>query len=197
MNPVLRVTGSLVLISASFAIAQAPQVVPQPRPTPTLNKLVLTSTGFSDNGLIPDKYASATAPNTLSPPLQWTGVPEGTASFVLTVIDEEFARQKKSDPFYHWIIFNMPATATNLPEGVATAKQLSDGAIQPQNVRWTGYLGPGAPAAGQPHHYIFRLMALDTKLELGPDASAVDIIKGMDGHILDRALLIGRYKKPQ
>jgi Raf kinase inhibitor-like YbhB/YbcL family protein len=121
----------------------------------------------------------------------------GTVSFVLTVIDEEFARQQKSDPFYHWIIFNIPGSATGLPEGVPVEKQLSDGSIQPQNFRWTGYLGPGAPAAGQPHHYIFRLTALDTKLELGPSASATDIIKGMDEHILDRALLIGRFKKSQ
>jgi Raf kinase inhibitor-like YbhB/YbcL family protein len=197
MNLVLRVAGSLILISASFAVAQAPQVVSPSRPTPTLNKLVLTSTVFSDNGLIPDKYASATALNTLSPPLNWTGAPDGTVSFVLTVIDEEFARQKKSDSFYHWIIFNVPGTATNLPEGVTIAKQLPDGSIQPQNGRWIGYAGPGAPAAGQPHHYIFRLMALDTRLDLGPDASATDIIKGMDGHILDRAVLIARYKKPQ
>jgi Raf kinase inhibitor-like YbhB/YbcL family protein len=164
---------------------------------PSLNKLVLTSNAFSDNGFIPDKYASATATNTLSPPLSWTGVPEGTASFVLMVIDEEFARQRKSDPFYHWILINIPGTTTSLPEGVPAEKQLPDGSIQPQNLRWIGYLGPGAPAAGEPHHYIFRLMALDTKFELGPDASGADIMKGMDGHILDRALLIGRYKKPQ
>lgn len=196
------VKSSLCAIALSFSVpngvkAQTTSAAPFARSAPTLNQLVLTSPAFSDNGLIPDKYASATSTNTLSPPLEWKGVPEGAASFVLMVIDEEFAMQKKSAPFYHWIIFNIPATATGLPEGVPTEKQLSMGAVQPFNFRWVGYLGPGAPTAGQPHHYIFRLMALDVKLTLDSSATAADIMKEMDGHILDRALLVGRYKKPK
>ncbi|QEE28943.1 YbhB/YbcL family Raf kinase inhibitor-like protein [Terriglobus albidus] len=187
----------LLLCVPNGVIAQTTSAAPSTRSTPTLNQLVLTSPAFSDNGMIPDKYASATATNTLSPPLEWKGVPEGTASFVLMVIDEEFALQKKTVPFYHWIIFNIPGTATGLPEGVPAEKQLVTGAVQPFNFRWVGYLGPGAPAAGQPHHYIFRLMALDVKLTVDSNASAADIMKEMDGHILDRALLVGRYKKPK
>jgi Raf kinase inhibitor-like YbhB/YbcL family protein len=193
MNVVAHVA-VLLGVSVLPCVGQAPGA---PRYVAPLNKLVLSSPAFADGGLIPDKYASATKLNTLSPPLSWSGVPEGTESFVLTVVDEEFARQKKADLWYHWIIFNIPATATGLPEGVPTEKQLPDGAIQPLNVRWIGYAGPGAPAAGQPHHYIFRLMALDTKLDLNPEATAADVVKAMDGHILDRALLVGRYKKPQ
>lgn len=191
-----RIAAALALICISSGLAQTAPPAATPRVAPTLNKLVLTSSAFSDDGLIPDKYASATAQNQFSPPLHWTGVPEGTVSFVLTVIDEEFAPGKHSDPFYHWIIFNIPGTVVDLSEGVPVTKQLPDGSIQPQNGRRIGYGGPGAPAAGQPHHYIFRLAALDTKLELGPDASAADINNAMDGHILDRALLVGRYKKP-
>jgi Raf kinase inhibitor-like YbhB/YbcL family protein len=193
-------TAVLFVVASALPCAgqtAASQATATPRYVAPLNKLVLSSPAFADGALIPDKYASATKLNTLSPPLVWNGAPEGTVSFVLTVIDEEFARQKKSDPWYHWILFNIPATATGLPEGVPTEKQLPDGSIQPLNVRWIGYAGPGAPAAGQPHHYIFRLMALDTKLDLGPETTAAEIVKAMDGHILDRALLVGRYRKPQ
>jgi Raf kinase inhibitor-like YbhB/YbcL family protein len=113
------------------------------------------------------------------------------------VRDEEYAPGKNFAPFFHWIIFNIPATSTSLPEGVPADKKLADGSLQPQNGRIVGYNGPGAPAAGQLHHYTFTLYALDAKLDLGEDATIADITKAMDGHILDKGFLVGRYHRTQ
>jgi Raf kinase inhibitor-like YbhB/YbcL family protein len=182
------------LMIACTAIAQTspqPAATP-PRPVPSL--LVLSTTAFADGATIPDKYASTTA---VSPSLSWTGAPQGTQSFVLLMRDEEYAPGKRFDPYYHWILFNIPATATGLPEGVPGDKQLADGSIQPLNGRSPGYHGPGAPANGQPHHYTFTLYALDTKLDLGQDTTIAEITKAMDGHILDKGFLVGRFHKTQ
>jgi Raf kinase inhibitor-like YbhB/YbcL family protein len=92
--------------------------------------------------------------------------------------------------------FNIPGTATSLAGGVPATAQLADGTIQAKNRRGAiGYLGPGAPAVGPYHHYTFELFALDTKLSVGPDASRADVIAAMDGHILGKGVLVGRFHK--
>ncbi len=187
----------LLVGSSALVFAQSPAPASAPRQIPALHTLILTSPAFTDGTVIPEKYASVKGQKSVSPALSWTGAPAGTESFVITIIDEEFAFSGKSQPFYHWILFNVPGTATSLPEGLPTEKELPDGSIQPQNFRWVGYMGMGAPTAGERHHYIFRVTALDTKLPLGPDASPQDMANAMDGHILDRGLLVGTYRKPK
>jgi Raf kinase inhibitor-like YbhB/YbcL family protein len=92
--------------------------------------------------------------------------------------------------------FNIPGTSMGLPEGVPTNATLADGTIQAKNRRGlVGYLGPGAPAVGPYHHYTFELFALDTKLSLGPDATRADVLAAMDGHILGKGVLVGRFHK--
>jgi phosphatidylethanolamine-binding protein (PEBP) family uncharacterized protein len=74
--------------------------------------------------------------------------------------------------------------------------QLSDGSVQAKNLRGgVGYVGPGAPAGGPHHHYTFELFALDTKLDLGPDAAQADVLKAIDGHILGKGVLVGRFHR--
>lgn len=186
------------LVLAAPAIAQAPAqpggAPPRQRPAPSL--LVLSSPGYAEGAMIPKKYAAVSGPATVSPELKWAGAPAGTQSFVLLMKDEEFQPNKRWEPAYHWIVFNIPGTATSLPEGVPTATQtFPDGMIQPKFERGIGYVGPGAPAEGQPHHYTMSLYALDIKLPLGPEATIADINKAMDGHILDKGFLVGRYHR--
>lgn len=184
----------LALTAAAIAQAPAPGAAPRQRPAPSL--LVLTSPGYADGAMIPSKYAAAAGAATVSPELKWTGAPAGTQSFVLLMRDEEFAPGKRWEPAYHWVVFNIPASATGLPEGVAKAtKEFPDGMIQPQFERGVGYVGPGAPGEGQPHHYTLSLYALDIKLPLGPEATIAEINKAMDGHILDKGFLVGRYHR--
>jgi len=73
--------------------------------------------------------------------------------------------------------------------------QLPDGTIQARNRRVAGYIGPGAPAYGPLHHYTFEIFALDAKLDLGPDATRADLMKAMDGHVLAKGILVGRFHR--
>ncbi len=158
--------------------------------------LTLTSPDFEDGGVIPNKYTQA-VPDAVSPKLEWTHVPPGTVSFALILHDPDAALQRKTDDVLHWMIFNIPGSATELPGGVPAGQaELSDGAIQAKNLRgMPGFMGPGAPAAGPYHHYTFELFALDTKLSLGPDATRADVLNAMNGHILGKGVLVCRFHR--
>jgi phosphatidylethanolamine-binding protein (PEBP) family uncharacterized protein len=101
---------------------------------PAAPPMSMTVSGFSDGGQIPVKYSQAApgvAPGEgLSPAITWTNVPAGTQSFVLNMHDMDVARNKTTDDQAHWIVWNMPGSATGLPEGVAKGPQLADGAYQ-------------------------------------------------------------------
>jgi hypothetical protein len=125
--------------------------------------MTLTSPAWPDGAKIPAKYAQGGGE--MSPPLAWTGVPEGVMSFVLVVHDVDAAIGNGTDDLLQWMLWNIPATATSLPEHVPGVSQLPDGTRQ---ISATGpyYRGPGALAAGPAHHYVFELFALDAMLDL-------------------------------
>jgi Raf kinase inhibitor-like YbhB/YbcL family protein len=158
----------------------------------------MTTTAFEDGGVTPDKYTQA-SPNAVSPALSWSQVPMGTQSFALLMHDPEpvLNRSPKMD-ITHWLIWNIPATSTGLPEGVAEG-ELPDGSRQ-VSLRSNAYMGPGAPA-GPYHHYTFELYALDTKLDVpqGTPQQAADtrtaVMEAMDGHVLGKAILVGRFHR--
>ena len=157
--------------------------------------LALTSPDFQDGAVIPDKFTQAVqgAP---SPTLQWSNVPMGTQSFVLILHDPDVAIGKNPEDVLHWMAFNIPGSARELQEGVSADAKLQDGTTQAKNRRGAvGYMGPGAPAAGPYHHYTFELFALDTKLDLGPDATREEVLKAIDGHILGKGVLTGRFHR--
>jgi len=157
--------------------------------------LTLTTSAFSDGGEIPARFTQSD-PNAVSPKLEWTNVPAGTVTFALILHDPDVALQKKTDDVLHWMIFNIPCTVHELTEGVPANAKLPDGTVQAKNLRGgVGYMGPGAPAAGPHHHYTFELYALDTKLDLGPDATRADVLKAIDGHILGKGVLVGRFHR--
>ena len=157
--------------------------------------LTLTTPAFEDGSVIPPKYTQS-SPNPVSPKLEWSNVPPNTASFVLLMHDPDVALQKSLNDVTHWLVIDIPGTARELPEGVPAEAKLSDGAIQLKNQgNVVGFRGPGAPAAGPYHHYTLELYALDTKLDLGPDASRADVMKAMEGHILAKAVLVGRFHR--
>jgi len=157
--------------------------------------LTLTTPAFADGAEIPARFTQSD-PKPVSPRLQWTNVPANTVDFALIMHDPDAAPQRKTDDVLHWLVFNIPGSARELGEGVAPDAKLPDGTIQGKNQGGVvGYRGPGAPAAGPHHHYTFELFALDTKLDLGPDATRADVLKAMDGHILGKGVLVGRFHR--
>ena len=184
---------SLLLLAANAAFAQGGGAKKGPAP-PAMR---LTSSAFTDGSVIPDKYTQA-VPNAVSPELTWTNVPMGTVTFVLLFHDPDVALQRKLNDVTHWIAWNIPGTATKLDEGIKEGATSPDGMIQGKNQAGrNSYMGPGAPATAPEHHYTFELFALDTKLELGPDASRADVMNAMDGHILGKAVWEGRFHRQQ
>jgi Raf kinase inhibitor-like YbhB/YbcL family protein len=156
----------------------------------------LSSPDFQDGGIIPDKFTQAD-PMPVSPRLEWTNVPPNTESFVLIMHDPDNALNGGTDDVLHWIMFNIPGTARSLAGGLPTTAQLPDGTIQAKGIRNVGYMGPGNAAINPYHHYTLELYALNAKLTLGPDATRADIMKAMDTHTVGKAVLVGRFKRPQ
>ena len=181
---------SILLLAATAAFAQNAAQKAPPRPG-----LTITTPAFSDGAEIPAKFTQSD-PKPISPRLQWTNVPDNTVSFVLHMHDPDVAIQRKLDDVLHWMVINIPGTARELPENVPADAKLPDGTIQLKNQGGVvGYRGPGAPAVGPHHHYTFELFALDTKLDLGPDATRADVLKAIDGHILGKGVLVGRFHR--
>ena len=146
----------------------------------------LTSQGFQDSGFIPAKYTCDG--KDVSPPLSWS-VPEGTKSLALIMDDPD----APGGVFSHWVFFNLPGSVRSLPEGVTKADRPDTGGIQGLNdFGEKGYKGP-CPPAGEPHTYRFILYALDAELDLRTAASRGDVIDAMQGHVLNKAELDGKY----
>ncbi|HUL72753.1 MAG TPA: YbhB/YbcL family Raf kinase inhibitor-like protein [Vicinamibacterales bacterium] len=173
-------------------------------PAPASPAMTLTIPGFPDGGMIPVKFSQAAdgvAPGEgTSPAMSWANAPAGTQSFVLHMHDLDVVRNKTTDDQAHWVVWNIPPTATGLPEGVPKGARLADGSYQ---ISATGqmYRGPGAPATGPLHHYIFELYALDTKLDVQPTADAFEtranVLKAIQGHILAKAVYGGLFRRPR
>jgi Raf kinase inhibitor-like YbhB/YbcL family protein len=166
--------------------------------------MTMTIAAFPDGGQIPVKFSQA-APGAApgegtSPAISWSNVPAGTQSFVINMRDMDVARNKTTEDQAHWVVWNIPATATGMPEGVPKGSHLPDGSFQ---ISATGamYRGPGAPATGPMHHYMFELYALDTKLDVQPTTDAFEtrtnVMKAMQGHVLGKAVYGGLFKRPQ
>lgn len=144
----------------------------------------LTSSAFQPGATIPPKY-TCTAEN-LSPPLAWGAAPEGTASFAL-VLDDPDAPGRT---WLHWTVWNLPATARSLPEGVkAGAAEMVQGTNDFGKV---GYGGPCPPPGHGAHRYFFRLYALDRVLALKEGASRVELDAQVKGHVLASTELMGK-----
>jgi len=185
-----------------------------------IRTMTLTSTAFSDGGMIPAKFAQPG--RDISPALAWTGAPDSTVSFVLIVHDADAAIGDGFDDTLHWLVWGIPGTATSLPEGFPQGMQVAPSAVgisvpQPaagrggrggggggiRQISMSGpyYRGPAAPSTGSPHHYVFELYALDANVNVqasgqsaGPPTRAT-VIEAMRGHIRGKAVLVGMFKR--
>ena len=159
--------------------------------------MTLSTPAWPDGGTIPAKHTQAGGD--VSPPLAWSNVPETAASFVLIVHDLDAATTPGTDDTLHWLVWNIPAAARSLPEGVPQGATRPDGSRQ-ISVTGPNYRGPGAPASGPPHHYVFELFALDTMLEVpavgaSPAQTRAAVLAAMAGRVRGKAVYVGLYKR--
>jgi hypothetical protein len=152
-------------------------------------KLQLTTTAFAEGQPIPRRHSYND--QDISPVLQWSGVPPAAQSLALICDDPD----APMGTWVHWVIYNLPATATVLDEGVPKTPVLPDGSKQGVNdYKGTGYGGP-CPPPGKPHRYFFKLYALDHRPDLKPGLTKAELVKAMTGHILAEGQLMGTYQQ--
>ena len=151
--------------------------------------LQISSTAFPEGGSIPKIYTCDS--DNVSPPLAWSGAPTGTKSLALIVDDPD----APMGTWVHWVLFDIPASLSSLPEAVDRTPTVQGIGTQGKNdFGKTGYGGP-CPPRGKPHRYFFKLYALDMALNLKAGASKAEVEKAMRGHILAQGLLIGTYSR--
>jgi len=151
--------------------------------------LQLTSPAFQADGNIPTRFTCQGSD--ISPALAWQDAPSGTKTFALVVHDPDAPR---AGGFTHWLVYNIPATTNHILENAPQQQVLAGGGTQGQNdFGKIGYAGPCPPSGT--HRYFFRLYALDAELKLDSGATQKALEKAMQGHILEQAEIMGKYKK--
>jgi Raf kinase inhibitor-like YbhB/YbcL family protein len=156
----------------------------------------VTSTAFNQGQPIPQKFTGDGAD--VSPPLAWSGVPEGAKELALLCDDPD---APQAEPWVHWVIYKIPATAKGLPEGVERKPKPKEpaGAIQGKN-SWPakenlGYRGPLPPKGHGIHHYYFKVFALDKTLSAEPGLDKKALLKEIAGHTVAEGVLMGTYER--
>jgi Raf kinase inhibitor-like YbhB/YbcL family protein len=194
---------NLIFASIAFALSVAGPAFAQQAQTPRPPAMVLTIPGFPDGANIPVEFTQAAggeAPGGTSPEMTWENVPEGTESFVLHVHDLDVARNNTTEDQLHWLVWNIPASAQGLPAGLPEGSPMADGSYQ-TSASGSVYRGPGAPASGPLHHYVFELYALDTMLDVKPADDAFEnrrfVLEAIQGHVIGKASYVGLFKRPE
>ncbi|MEA2181819.1 MAG: hypothetical protein QOF69_1004 [Solirubrobacteraceae bacterium] len=145
--------------------------------------LTLRSPAFSNHESIPRRHAQDG--ENLAPPLEWSGVPDGTKAFAVVVHDPD---APLVDGYTHWVAYGIPGDATGLSEGggdaVAGVNSSGD----------TGYRGPAPPPGHGVHHYYFWVYALDEEIDLEPGLDRRALLERIEDHVIEQARLIGLYE---
>ncbi|HEX9745532.1 MAG TPA: YbhB/YbcL family Raf kinase inhibitor-like protein [bacterium] len=150
----------------------------------------IQSSSFTDWAKISNRHSYNHT--NLSPPLNWTNVPDGTVELALICDDPDCP----TGTFIHWVIWGIPASAHELPEGMPKELELpAYGSIKQgkNDFGLIGWDGP-APPPGKNHRYYFKLYALSESVDPGPMATASQLIKSMEGKILAEADCMGTYQ---
>lgn len=149
----------------------------------------VTSPAFAEGEFIPRRYTCDG--DDLSPPLEWLDVPSGARSMAVVCDDPD----APAGTWVHWVIYGLSAAVTGLAEGVRAVEVTADGAKQGVNdFRRIGYGGP-CPPPDAAHRYFFRLYAMDCEVDLSPGATKAALLKAIEGHVVEEAALMGRYKR--
>ena len=155
--------------------------------------VVVTCPTQEPSGRLPDRHSAYF--DNISPPLQWTGVPDVKA-WAIIVEDPDAPREQ---PFVHWLIWNLPAELRSIPEGLPNADFLAtpQGAIQGRNdMGGYGWFGPRPPAGHGVHHYYFQVFALDDRIEMDPDTPLPELLNALKGRTLAKGEMAATYEAP-
>lgn len=147
----------------------------------------IMSSVFEPNQNIPSKYTCDG--QNINPPLRISGVPDKARSLALILEDPDVPRNIRADGMWdHWIVYNMPPDLTGIEEGSEPSGTAGKGTSGR-----TGYMGPCPP--DRAHRYFFKLYALDNNLEIPPAATKKQLEEAMQGHIIEKAELVGLYAR--
>ena len=188
----MRMTLAHVIVILIAVVAGAGFAGAQQQAAPPPSKFKLMTSAYGDDDWIPVHYTCAVS-DAGSPGVQWSDAPSGAASFALIFHDTDAAPAKGAMDVTHWILWNIPGSATHLAPGLKPDAS-PDGIQQGKNVRGVnGYRPPCPPPGARPHHYIFELYALDAKLNLAAGSSRADLLNAMDGHVIGKATVVGIF----
>lgn len=160
-----------------------------------IQPIIVTSPTMQTGEMMPRDYSPDG--RNLSPPLAWTNLPQGTEQIAVLCQDHGAGFPP---PWVHWILYNVPGTATGLPEGIpfdpsAPVPNEIAGATQGNN-GWglAMYRGP-APPSGDLHHYHFVVYALDEALDLPPGLTRAELLEAIDGHVIGQGDMVPVYER--
>lgn len=156
--------------------------------------IAVSSPSFAPNGAIPAKHSEHA--DAVSPALAWQPV-ANAKSYVLIAEDPD---AKPALPFVHWVVYNLPASVTRLPEGLQAQPRLTapENVLQGKTTRGSvGYYGMKPPVGDPPHHYHFQVFALDTMVNVDPGATRDEVLDGMRGHVLAKGRVVGSFRQLQ
>jgi Raf kinase inhibitor-like YbhB/YbcL family protein/uncharacterized protein (TIGR00297 family) len=186
VNAFCTFSGVIILLLGGLLL---PVAVPTVSGGEFMNTIPLSTPAFTPGQPIPAKFTCEG--ENLSPELQWGVLPPGTKGLALIMDDPD----APMGTFVHWVIYNMPATLTNLPEGVGTDTQVSGVGTQGLNsARKTGYTGP-CPPPGKAHRYYFTLYALNTQTSFEPGISKEQVLHKIEGQVLATGQVMGTYQR--
>jgi Raf kinase inhibitor-like YbhB/YbcL family protein len=172
--------------------AAAPPAAASPQGASTMS-MKITSTAFAAGAVIPTRYTGDG--ENISPPLQWSSLPAGTAELALICDDPD---APSAEPWVHWVIYKIPPSTAGLEENIPTSQRLTSPAGAVQGVssdQAVGYHGPRPPRGHGVHHYRFHLYALDAALPLQSGLTKNQLLKAIGGHVLAEAELVGTYQR--
>jgi Raf kinase inhibitor-like YbhB/YbcL family protein len=150
--------------------------------------LALTSSAFQNGGPIPERCTCSGSNK--SPELEWSGVSADVRSLTLILDDPD----APMGTFVHWVLYNVSPFIKGLPEGMSASASVGSSEQGVNGQGEIGYTGP-CPPPGKPHHYHFRLYALDRKLELKPGATKQQVEAAVKGHVLSSTELVGIFER--
>ena len=188
-----QLVSSACFLLASMAFEVGAQDAPE--------TISVTSSAFDHHGMVPESN-SAYGEN-VSIDLTWADLPEGTQQLALICDDPKVVEiGMMEQPFVHWVMYNIPASASGLPAGLPSdatleIEGLEDAVNGLNGLGRPGYFGPRPPANGQLHAYHFRVYAIDEALNLEPGLGKAELLDAMNGHVLATGMLMGHYERKE